>query len=359
MKQTVMILLVLLMAGFPVFAGGQGEDDAAQQGDQGGRREAEPMVAAMATDVGGLGDKSFNDGAYAGLEMGEELGFEARVVESNQQTDYIPNLSGLAEDGAEIVFAVGFLMEQAVKEAAQMNPDTYFGGIDIGGDPDIPNFQGIVYKEEQSGFLAGIVAGHMTAEFSDASPKLNPDPVVGVVLGMFVPPVERYEVGFIQGVKYANPDVEVLSVTAGDFTDQARGNEAATAMIEQGVDIVFHAAGLTGLGAIQAAKDAGILAIGVDVDQSNVAPDTVLTSAIKKIPESVYVVLESVANGNFENGTKSYGLAEDATGISPFNEFESVVPQEVKDAVAAAREGVLSGDIEIATTRAEIEDLLD
>jgi basic membrane protein A len=350
MKRTMHVLLLLVVASAMVFAGGQSE----------AAEEAAPArIAAMATDVGGLGDKSFNDGAYAGLEMGADLGFEARVVESNQQTDYIPNLTGLAEDGAEIVFAVGFLMEEAVKEAAQMNPDTYFGGIDIGGDPAIPNFQGIVYQEEQSGFLAGVVAGHMTAQFSDASPKLNPDPVVGVVLGMFIPPVERFEVGFIQGVKYANPDVEVLSVTAGDFTDQARGREAAVAMIEQGADIIFHAAGLTGLGAIQAAREAGVLAIGVDVDQNSVAPDTVLTSAIKKIPESVYVVLESVANGTFEGGTHAYGLVDGATGIAPFHGFDSVVPQEVKDAVAAATEGVLSGEIEIAKTRAEIADLID
>lgn len=351
MKTMLHVLLLLVVAAAMVFAGGQAEDGEAQ-GD-------EPMVAAMATDVGGLGDGSFNDGAYAGLEMGADLGFEARVVESNQQTDYIPNLTGLAEDGSEIVFAVGFLMEEAVKEAARMNPDTYFAGIDIGGDPDIPNFQGILYKEEQSGFLAGVVAGHMTAEFSDASDKLNPDPVVGVVLGMFVPPVERFEVGFIQGVNYANPDVEVLSVTAGDFTDQARGREAGLAMIEQGADIVFHAAGLTGLGVIEAARDSGVLAIGVDIDQNEEAPDTVLTSAIKKIPESVYVVLESVANDNFESGTVTYGLAEDATGIAPFHGFDDMVPQAVKDAVDQAREDILSGEIEIAQTRGEIEDLLD
>ncbi len=360
MKKYSGVLLVLVAVLALVFVGcSRDEAPASDAAEAAPAEEAEPMIAAMATDVGGLGDKSFNDGAYAGLEMGAELGFEARVVESNQQTDYIPNLTGLAEDGADIVFAVGFLMEEAVKEAARMNPDTYFGGIDIGGDPDIPNLQGILYQEEQSGFLAGVVAGHMTAEYSDASPKLNPDPIVGVVLGMFIPPVERFEVGFIQGVKYANPDVRVLSVTAGDFTDQARGREAAVAMIEQGADIVFHAAGLTGLGAIQAARENGALAIGVDVDQNSVAPDTVLTSAIKKIPESVYVVLESVANGTFEGGTHAYGLAEDATGIAPFHGFDSVVPQAVKDAVADARAQILSGEIEVAKTRAEIADLID
>lgn len=361
MKKSMSMLVLLLVAFALVLSGCQkAEDDqAAAPATEEQAEDTFSGIAAMATDVGGLGDKSFNDGAYEGLLRGEPLGFEARVVESKQQTDYVPNLSGLAEDGADIVFAVGFLMEEAVKEAAQMNPDTYFGGIDIGGDPEIPNFQGILYKEQESGFLAGLVAGHMTAEFSDASDRLNPDPVVGVILGMFIPPVERYEVGFIQGVNYANPDVQVLSVTAGDFTDQAKGKEAAVAMIEQGADIVFHAAGLTGLGAIQAAREQGVLAIGVDVDQNAVAPDTVLTSAVKKIPESIEVVLESVVEDNFEGGTHVYGLAEGATGISPFHGFDSVVPQEVKDAVAEATAMILSGELEVATTRAELQDLLD
>lgn len=349
MKKVLSVMLVLLMA-TAVFAGGNREAAAPA---------SETRIAAMATDVGGLGDRSFNDGAYEGLLRGAPLGFEARVVESNQQTDYIPNLTGLAEDGAEVVFAVGFLMEEAVKEAARMNPDTFFGGIDIGGDPAIPNFQGILYREHESGFLAGVVAGHLTAQFSDSIPQLNSDPVVGVVLGMFIPPVERFEVGFIQGVNYANPDVQVLSVTAGDFVDQARGREAALAMIEQGADIIFHAAGLTGLGAIQAARESGVLAIGVDVDQNAVAPDTVLTSAVKKIPESIEVVLQSIVDGTFEGGTVVYGLAEGATGIAPFHGFDSMIPQEVKDAVAAATQGILDGSIQVATTRAEIQDLLD
>lgn len=347
MKRMVSILLILALVAGAAFAGGGAEE------------ESETMIAAMATDVGGLGDKSFNDGAFEGLERGAQFGFEARVIESRQQTDYIPNLTGLAEDGADIVFAVGFLMEEAVKEAARANPDTFFGGIDIGGDESIPNFQGILYREHESGFLAGVVAGLMTSEYADASPKLNDENVVGVVLGMFIPPVEKFEVGFIQGVKYVNPDATILSATAGSFTDQAIGREAAAAMIEQGADIVFHAAGLTGLGTIQAAREAGVLAIGVDVDQHEVAPDTVLTSAIKKIPESIEVVLESVANGTFQSGTVVYGLEDGATGISPFNSFEDIVPQAVKDAVADATAKIISGEIVIAQTRAEIQDLLD
>jgi basic membrane protein A and related proteins len=349
MKKALLVILVVVMVAGLAVAGGS-------------REAADPdrRIAAMATDVGGLGDQSFNDGAYQGLLLGEPLGFEARVVESNQQTDYIPNLSGLAEDGAEVVFAVGFLMEEAVKEAARMHPDTYFGGIDIGGDDDLDNFQGIVYREEQSGYLAGIVAGLMTQQYADASPRLNADHnVVGVVLGMLVPPVERFEVGYIQGVKSVNPDARVLSVTVGDFVDQAAGREAALAMIEEGADIIFQAAGLTGLGVIQAANEEGIFAIGVDIDQNHVAPEAVLTSAIKKIPESVEVVLQSIVDGNFQSGTVSYGLAEDATGLSPFHQHDSIVPQSVKDAVEEAIQGILDGSIEVATSRSQIQHLMD
>ena len=353
MKNPLVLGMLLSIATIPLFAGGDGEKDAMADG------AAPTMIAAMATDVGGLGDQSFNDGAFAGLELGERFGFEARVVESRQQTDYIPNLMGLAEDGADIVFAVGFLMEEAVKEAALNVPDTFFGAIDIAGDESIPNLQGVLYREQESGFLAGIVAGLMTAEYAATTPKLNDDPVIGVVLGMFIPPVERYEVGFIQGAKYVNPDVQVLSATAGSFTDQAIGREAALAMIEQGADIIFHAAGLTGVGAIQAAREANVLAIGVDLDQNWVAPDTVLTSALKKIPESIEVVLKTVADGTFQAGTVVYGLEEGATGIAPFHGFDAIVPQQVKDAVATATAAIIAGEIQIATTRAEISHLID
>ena len=354
MKKLSALTILLLIGAVAVFANGGGEEDT--MGDE----MSATMIAAMATDTGGLGDQSFNDGAFEGLERGARFGFEARVVESRQQTDYIPNLLGLAEDGADVVFAVGFLMEEAVKESAMNAPDTLFGGIDIAGDESIPNFQGILYREQESGFLAGVVAGLMTAEYASAIPdRLNSDPVVGIVLGMFIPPVERYEVGFIQGVKYVNPDVQVLSATAGSFTDQAIGREAALAMIEQGADIIFHAAGLTGAGAIQAAREEGVLAIGVDLDQNWVAPDTVLTSALKKIPESIEVVLESVANGTFQAGTVVYGLEQGATGIAPFHGFDDSVPQEVKDAVDAATEAILAGEIQIAATRAEIPELID
>jgi basic membrane protein A len=362
MKKGLLVLLTLLLAFGLILTGCQKEEpkeEAPAEEEAEAEEEKMPgegMLASMATDVGGLGDQSFNDGAYQGLQMAkEELGVEIRVVESKQQTDYIPNLTGLAEDGSNIVFAVGFLMEKAVKEAASKMPDTKFAGIDIGASEDDPdNFKGILYKEEQAGYLAGIVAGMMTKEYAGESEKLNDDNVVGVVLGMFIPPVEKYEVGFIQGVKRVNPDCEVLSVTAGSFTDQAKGKEAAVAMIDKGADIVFHAAGLTGLGSIQAAKEQGVTAIGVDVDQNHVAPETVITSAEKKIPRTVFLAVKEVVEDNFEGGTNVYGLQQNAVGISPFHSFDDVVPQAVKDELDKAREEILNGEVTIETTRKAI-----
>jgi basic membrane protein A and related proteins len=339
------VLLVIAVGAGMVFAGGQQ--------DEGG----DGMIAAMATDVGGLGDKSFNDGSYAGLQMAsEELGVETRIVESNQMTDYVPNLTGLAEDGADIVFGVGFLMADALVESANNNPDTYFAGIDVFVDPESApdNLLGILFNEQESGYLAGIVAGLMTKEFASATPKLNDENVVGVVLGMDIPPVERYQAGFYAGVMSVNPDCKVLSVVTGAFDDTAKGKEAAIAMIEQGADIIFQVAGLTGVGSINACKERGCVAIGVDVDQYAQAPDTVITSAEKKLTQATYLVVESVVNGTFEGGmSKTFGINENATGISPYHEFDSIVPQAVKDAVDQAIEEMKAGKITVPASRAE------
>lgn len=368
MKKLTKVLVLLLViafigAGF-AFAGGK-QEEGTQEKSSGTQKtetkaepaeKAEPRIVAMATDVGGLGDKSFNDGSWAGLQMAEEEldNVEARVVESKEMTDYVPNLTGLAEDGAEVVFAVGFLMAEAMVEAARMNPDTAFAGIDIFVPDDAPdNCRGILFKEQESGYVAGVLAGLMTKEYADASDKFNDDNVVGMVLGMDIPPVERYQAGFYAGVKSVNPDCEVLSVVTGSFTDQAKGNESAMAMIQQGADIIFQIAGLTGVGAINACKETGVAAIGVDVDQNGVAPDTVMTSAEKRLTNAAFLTCKDVLEGTFEGGNVTLGINEGATGISPYHAFDSIIPQEVKDAVNKAVADMKAGNISVPATRAE------
>lgn len=363
-ERVIVLLLVIAFigAGF-AFAGGKQEEAEPESGgmEEGTEQteeepQQEPRIVAMATDVGGLNDKSFNDGSWAGLQKAEEEfdNVEARAIESNQMSDYIPNLSGLAEDGAEVVFAVGFLMADAMVEVAAGYPDTAFAGIDIFLSEDAPdNCRGINFKEQESGYIAGVLAGMMTKEYADASDKFNDDNVVGMVLGMDIPPVERYQAGFYAGVQSVNPDCKVLSVVTGSFEDQAKGNESAMAMIQQGADIIFQIAGLTGVGAINAAKESGIAAIGVDVDQNNVAPNTVITSAEKRLTEAAFLTCKDVLEGTFEGGNITLGINEGATGISPFHAFESVIPQAVKDAIDQTVADMKAGNIDVPATRAE------
>ncbi|MBN2626444.1 MAG: BMP family ABC transporter substrate-binding protein [Spirochaetales bacterium] len=354
MKKALLLLVALSFTLFSLSANGGKETKEEKKAAP----AAPKLIAAMATDVGGLGDGSFNDGSYAGLTKAQADGIcEARVVESKQMTDYIPNLTGLAEDGADIVFAVGFLMADAIIEAAQNNPETKYAGIDIWVDPATAptNVLGISFNEHEAGYLAGIVAGYMTKEYAGKSDRLNDDNVIGVVLGMDIPPCERYEVGFQAGAQSVNPDVKVLQAVAGDFADQAKGKELTLAMINEGADIVFQVAGLTGMGVIAAAQEEGTLAIGVDVDQYAAAPEAVLTSAMKGITEAAYQTIQSVADGSFKGATNvSLGIKENAVGIAPYHNFDSVIPQEVKDAVNKAVADIQSGKITVPASRAEL-----
>ncbi len=318
------------------------------------------FVTAMVTDVGGLGDKSFNDGVYEGLQdIQEEEGIDVRLVESNQQTDYVPNLSGFAEDGADLVFAVGFLMAEAVVEAANNYPDVNFAGIDIFVDESSAptNVQGILFKEQESGYLAGVLAGLLTKEYAEVSPKLNDENVLGVVLGLLIPPVERFEVGFKAGVYKYNPEARVISIITESFNDTTIGKEAALAMIDQGADIIFPIAGLTGVGSINAAQERGVLAIGVDVDQNDLAPDTVITSAVKKLAPASYLTTKNALEGNFQGGNNILGIADGATGIAPFYGFDSIIPEEVKQILVDEESAMIAGTVTIPGTRAEAEAL--
>ncbi|MBU0927968.1 MAG: BMP family ABC transporter substrate-binding protein [Spirochaetes bacterium] len=318
----------------------------------------EPPLVAMTTDANGLGDGSFNDGVWAGLQKAEADGLaKAKVLESHAMTDYVPNLSGLAEDGAKLVFGVGFLMVEQIQEAAKAHPETFYAGIDHTYFMDsIPaNLIGVSYKEQEAGYLAGIVAGQMTKEFAKNSPKLNDKNVIGAVLGMDIPPVERYLAGYIAGAKSVNPGVDVRYIVAGSFGDRAKGKEATIALIDQGADIVLQIAGLTGMGVIDAARERGIFAIGADVDQNAAAPEFVLTSALKGTTSSAYVTIKELAAGTLKGGVnRVFGLAEGSIDLAPFHQHDAIVPQSVKDAVAKAKAGIVDGSVKVPSALADL-----
>ena len=305
------------------------------------------IKSAMVTDIGGLGDKSFNDLSYTGLQRAnKELGVQIKVLESKEPTDYESNLTQLANNGYNPIFAVGFLMTDTVSKVSTATPDVTYAGIDEFFAPTVPNVVGLNFKEQEAGYLAGILAGALTTQ-TKVDPRINSKLVLGFVGGMEIPPVQRYQAGFIAGVKKANPNVVVKSVYTGSFTDQQKGFEAGKALIEQGADIVFAAAGQTGLGSAKACQENKALFIGVDADQYLTIPnikDTIVTSAVKKIDNVVFDTVKKAVGGTLKGGANVlYGIKEDGVGLSPFHEWDSKVPADIKAQIAAARQEVIDG----------------
>jgi basic membrane protein A len=339
-----MFLVVILAVGALVVGCG-GDGDSTSEG----------FKAGMATDVGKLGDKSFNDGVWAGLEQaGTELAAGVSYLVSEQQTDYVPNLTRLTEDGNKLVFAVGFLMSDAIVEVANANPDTLYAGIDIDlmdkdfNPIDLPNVREVLFAEQQCGYLAGLVAGTMTLQGS-AHERLNDDKIVGLVAGMKIPSVDRYIAGFIEAVKAVDPDITVLLTYTDTFDDPNAGKEAALPMYDKGADIVFQVAGKTGLGVFEAAKDTGHFAIGVDVDQSAELPEVILTSATKNLQRATFTTVQEASEGKFTSGNWVFDLSNDGVGLASFHDFDSIIPQELKDAIEKAKTDMASGTLVPAT----------
>jgi basic membrane protein A len=312
-------------------------------GDEGGGGEG--IRVGLVTDIGGLDDKSFNMLANQGLERArDELGVEIRVLQSQSDADYVPNLSTLAEEGYDLVISVGFLMGEVTEQVAKEYPDTNFAIIDYAYESPPSNLQGLVFKEQETGYLAGYLAGLMTT--SDLE-RTNPEAVVSTVGGQKIPPVDRFIAGFQAGAKAANPDVETLNAYSQDFVDQAKCKEVALDQISKGSDVVFQVAGGCGLGALDAANERGVWGIGVDADQSHLG-EHILTSAMKRVDQAVFATIEAVVNGEFTGGGVTvFGLAEDGVGLG---EISPVVPQEMLDQVDNVRQQIVDGEIEIPET---------
>jgi basic membrane protein A len=268
----------------------------------------------LVTDIGGLNDRSFNHLAYVGLQRAEnELGVDGKVLQSNSNADYVPNLQQLAAQHYDLVIGVGFLMGDAVAKVAKAFPQTNFAIIDFAYSPGIPNVQGLLFKEQDAGYLAGYLAGLVT--------KTN---VVSTVGGQKIPPVDHYIAGFQAGAKASNPNVTTLNDYSQSFTDQGKCKELALQQIGQKSDVVFQVAGGCGLGALAAAKEKGVWGIGVDADQAYLG-SYILTSAVKKVDVAVYDTIKQVTDGTFKGGGVSFFDATNGgTGIGQVN---SQVPQ--------------------------------
>ncbi|EPZ44161.1 MULTISPECIES: BMP family lipoprotein [Alicyclobacillus] len=303
------------------------------------------LKVGLVTDTGGLNDNSFNHLADVGLQNAQkQLGVTGSVVESTSESDYIPNLTRFAQNGYDLVIAVGYLMHDAVEQVAKQYPKTHFLIIDD-TITDRPNVSSAVFKAEQAGYLAGAMAGLL--ETGKSLPNLNSQNVVGVIGGQNIPPVNDYIAGFQQGFKKEDPNGKVLLQYTNSFTDQALGSQYAQNEMAQGADIVFPDAGGCGLGAINAVKSANKYAIGVDTDQSYLAPKNVLTSATKGVDTSVFDTIKDLQANNFHSGVTNFDLKGNGVGIG---KVMSGVPQSVIDQVNSLKQDIISGKIQVSTT---------
>lgn len=279
-----------------------------------GAGEATPAATlkiGMVTDVGGLNDHGFNHLAYLGLvEAKSKLGVQFRVAESKSPADYIPNLAAFARQGYDLVLGVGYTEIAAMAAVAKRFPGTKFAIVDVAngdlaGKPK--NVRGLLFREEQVGYLAGYLAGLETK-------RLPGRDVVSSVAGQKQPPVDRFIAGYQAGAKKANPQVKTLNAYSQDFNDQAKCRAIADNQIVAGSVAVFQVAGGCGLGALEAARQGKVWGIGVDADQSFLGPH-VLTSATKKIDRAVYLTIQSVQHGTFKGGDAVFGLKVGGVGL--------------------------------------------
>ncbi len=296
-------------------------------------------------DVGGLGDKSFNDAANRGLVRAKnELGVAVQYIEPGDGSDRESALRQRAAAGDQLVIGVGFIFSDDITKLAKEFPNTKFACIDYtlpaGLTAPPPNLVGLRFREHEGSFLVGAIAGRVTK-----SKK------VGFVGGMKIPLIRKFELGFQAGVKHVCPDCTVLSAYAGTepkaFADPTKGKELALAQYARGVDIVYHASGKTGDGVFDAAKEQKKLAIGVDSDQFHVAPCCTLTSMVKKVDVAVFDTIKQLVDGKFESGVHEFGLGEDGVGFVYDDNNKGMIPQAVVDEVNELGKQVTAGAIKV------------
>ncbi len=298
----------------------------------------EKVVIGMITDTGGLGDQSFNDLAWAGLERAEkELKVERKVLQSQSADDYQPNLTAFAEEKVNLTIGVGFLFNEAMAQAADKFPDQKFAIVD--SVVEKPNVASITFAEHEGSFLVGVIAGLST--------KTNK---IGFLGGMEFPLIKKFEYGFRAGVKSVNPQAEVFVNYADSFEDAAKGKEIAISQHNKGADVIYHAAGGCGVGLIQAADELGFWAIGVDQDQSALAPKHVLASMNKKVDNAVFEVAKSVVDGTFKGGVLTFNIANGGVGYS--DNAGNLTP-ELKEAADKYMNAIKEGKFKVPSTEEE------
>ena len=311
----------------------------------GGMAQAEDFTPAVVFDMGGKFDKSFNEAAFNGAEKFKaDTGVQYREFEVTNPSMREQALRNMARRGAQVVVAMGFAQAAAVETVAQEFPETKFTLIDM--VVDLPNVQSVIFKEHEGSFLVG-----MAAAMASQTGK------VGFVGGMDIPLIRKFALGYVEGAKHVNPDIDIYQnmtgTTPAAWNDPTKGGELARSQFDRGADVVYAAAGGTGIGVYQAAKDAGKLAIGVDSNQNYIHPGTMLTSMIKRVDVAVYESFKAAQEGTWQGGIQVLGLAEDGVGWAVDEHNRSLVSAEMEAAIEQARMDIIAGNIAVTDYMAQ------
>jgi basic membrane protein A len=300
---------------------------------------AADIKPAIIYDLGGKFDKSFNEAAFHGAEkFKKETGIAYRDFEISNDTQREQALEKFAEDGNSPIVVMSFSFEQALKKVAPEYPKTQFAIVDT--VVDLPNVRSIVFKENEGSYVVGVMAA-----------LASKTGTVGFVGGMDVPLIRKFACGYVGGVKATKPDDKVIQNMTGDtpaaWNDPTKGGEIAKAQIDQGADVVYAAAGGTGVGVLQAAADAGKLAIGVDSNQNGLQPGHVLTSMVKRVDVAVYTTFMDGKNGTFTGGLQHLGLKEGGVDYAMDDNNKDLVTADMKAAAEKAKQEIIDGKIEV------------
>ena len=322
-------------------------EEAAAETEAAEAQKSDAPIRVCIVYTGNLGDKSYNDSCNMGAQKAvEDFGIELKSLEGGTADEWKANLLAACEEGYDLIIGASSNIADYITEYGPSYPDTKFAVIDT--TVDLPNVESISFAQNQGSFLAGAAAAMFTQKTDIEG--VNEDHIIGWVGGMDIPVLHDFYTGYEQGAKYIDPDIQILQSFAGEWQNPLKGKELTLAQYDQGADIVMNVASGTGAGVLEAAKEAGKYAIGVDLNQDADQPGSVLTSMVKRVDNACYLVIQSVVEGTFEGGTTQYlDLSKGGVSLTDFSVIKEALgeqfPQDIMDKVDELSKKIISGEI--------------
>lgn len=300
---------------------------------------AAPLKVGLILAMGGLGDKSFNDSAYAGLlKAQKDFNVEVKYVEPNSWMEDAYFLEEYSQNGFDLIIATSYTAQDAMEDISSKFPNTKYAIVDTRAKEG-ENIASLVFDESEGSFLVGAIAA-----------KMSKTGKVGFIGALDIPLINRFKSGYEQGAKYVNPNISVITTYVGGdapFSDPLKGKEHAYSLANQGVDVIYHASGNTGIGILEGVKEKGIYGIGVDCDQDDIVKGQVLTSMLKNVNNAIYKVIQDTVNGEFKGQVYNFGLKENGVGTTDFKYTRQIIGSENINFVENLKADIISGKIKV------------